>query len=1355
MQALGRGERNRARRGAVAPEAVPQISGNNSLVLNHTPEGRLFWRRPPNYAPAPNAILEDAVYNVDERLQFSFDDHPHGRNAYIADVFRESDDVFDEDGMHFKRSLHALCCSVMTRLRRLNSGNAAIPVFRNSAHLFTRANIRFQYEVNGEDEQFHFGNYSTTSSNRAKDQRILYSDLFPMFNNQLENRICPTFWDEYIAEVSARNTLGSGGADGESFVTRGYQITAVINENVNEPSLSMFRRAFNREASPQNNIMIQLAGVRPINRFPIFNSSEVLFRIPRQRTPAPPIVVPTTNVEFAPLTAAAFRANVFQNLRNQFPGGGCRDNVNALLNQSRSNNGNVIETPRQVKGNSPGFLLDLNNMVVWCPNVKNNNCFFACVKYCVLSESNSNRRYVPFFVSERVDAWRNMLKISAKKMVDFQTIYRFNQTFMKRNINIYDEHHNLITQFHFEGDVSDMLERHRPNYLPLINLVLFNEHFFVIVRHTLTLFMCEHCGQRDIVNMSKHICNPNKVSYFHKRVHNNIVYEDKRPSQNEGLTVKQCLWEHIMFYDFETFFNGKKHMVYAVGASHVKPDGAREYFSFTGDTALETFMQYLQELSDEGIKLTLVSYNGSNFDHYFLLENQIQTNGKIEEFVMNKGRLLQIHFMGHRLLDLWNFLGPASLDANCKSYQIPISKHVFPHLYPRDWSHIDYVGPLLGEEFYPAQMREKYREWSATLPDNYVFNFMDECEHYLKLDVRCLEELGIRFMTEMWNNFQVYLPNYMTLSQTAFALWRASLNPNWQIPLPVDPVLYKLTNEATYGGRCHFVKRHFQSSTYLEGITLYDDITDYLVDLDVVSLYPASMMDIEYPCGPVSYLSSSADVKVVQDWLDQTGDIPIGIYEVEVICPEHFVVTPLPRKNDKGHTVWNNLSSERQVYTNVDIRTGMRYGYSFQIISAYVWKQKQPLFGQYIHDMFQNKAQQDVFKQTKDPQYNPAAREVFKKLMNALYGKMMQKRQFEDHDFVNNDLAEDDKEQNKKWSRFLDQHEGVQYRELSESTMLISGDRKDFDKTVTKPHYLGAFILAHSRVIMNNMYDIIDPTRLMHPTNYSWKDSMSNSFFYTDTDSLIVHSSQMAQCSHKMGKDLGMLADELDGGKIVEGYFLSPKLYCVKYVTPDGVAHEKVRAKGIPNAMLRFQDYKNMFHDNDPTRYDFVQMRRIQQDVNAPQLSLGMEPFTIISVLDAHRTLNATGSYGVGGEFGGRRVLDNVVDSVPIGFKPVHGDDISNLDYNEFGRSDEVVTPVEDDDQIVFIPNLPMAPITQSGVIVNNSFTPTFAILPAEQEEFHSSFVHQQEEMPVDESMFWEEMDRSYVFDDNGMLIPM
>jgi hypothetical protein len=954
----------------------------------------------------------------------------------------------------------------------------------------------------------------------------------------------------------------------------------------------------------------------------------------------------------------------FPRMRMRLPQGGCKDKIMDLLCDPRARH---IETKRTVKGNSQGLVMDLNNLVVWCPNVKNNNCFFACVKYIVLHENKSLRsQNISHIVSDRVDSWRKMIGVNTKSLVDLQHIAAFVEIVLHRAVLIVDE--NLKEIAHIKPTVYNeqrvdvdgkkvTVRETKP-----LELVLFREHFFVLMRKSLQQYSCSTCGDRNIVKIDKHVCNASKVNYYQQAVKKHLAYFDKRVLQNADIT-DASLFDNMLFFDFETFFNGVKHQVYAVGLLHKTRD-AEKYFSFTGPTCMETFMMYLEEMQAQNIALTLVSYNGCNFDHYFILENALTYNTALNEFLMNKGRLLQLNFMNHKVLDMYNFLGPSSLDANCESYGIQVRKHIFPHLYARKWEDIDYDGPPLGEEYYPDRMRPKYREWVKTVTR---FHFMEECEYYLRLDVHCLKELSVKFITEMWNQFNIYVPFYITLSQLAFDMWRSTLNPRIRLPLPTDSVLYDMINKATYGGRCHFVKRSYVSPDLNKP---YAEIQDYLVDWDVVSLYPSSMMSAEFPFGEMKRWNTKDDVADLNFLYRNKERLPIGIYEVRVrYVPSHMVIPPLPRKNAKGHTVWDNqLSDEIQCYTNIDLCIGLRYGYMFDFVSGYSWEESGELFTAYITDIFDRKAQQDVWKNTKDPMYNPAARDVFKKLMNALYGKLMQKRQVTDHKI----LDESDPESRTSWLQFLDSHANVEYQYMGDQ-MFMTGDRMNYSETITKPHYLGAFILSHSRVIMNTYYDMIDSERLKTPDTACWRTSLDNSMYYTDTDSLIVHSVKNDIIQQHVGSKLGMLSDELSGGKIIEGYFLSPKVYCVKYVKPDGSIHEKIRAKGIPNYLLTMQSFKNMYYDNDPTRFDFTQMRRLQEALNSTQEEQGMQPFTIVSVLDAHRTLNPNATYGTAGTLGGRKILENISDSVPLGFEaPKDAFDVLKLLEDEDAVQDEI-----------------------------------------------------------------------------------
>ena len=930
------------------------------------------------------------------------------------------------------------------------------------------------------------------------------------------------------------------------------------------------------------------------------------------------------------------------------PRGGCKEYVQDVLDLSavgRHRPDEDVPLLKRRRGNSIGVQVDLNNMRVWCPNVKNNNCFFACVKHaCAVEASRENSIQSPA-ATERIDTWRKRLGVPNNKMISFREAHEFVRRIFQRVIRIYDDNGVLMAELspdHNDGQ-------------PPFEFILFREHYFVLLDKSLTRFHCDMCGRRNLKSLEGHKCGVNRAKYFQLKKKKVVQFldaisEQELPVPAEQLTTMER-WPNMLFFDFETFFDGAGHRVYAVGCLHWDENGNEKYFSFYGEPALENFIMFLEYEHEREQELTLVSYNGAGFDHYFILEHQLKAMNTPDGFLLTRGRLLQVNFWGHKCLDLYNFLGPVSLDANCVSYQVPIRKHVFPHLFPKSFLDVTYKGPVLDNEEYPQKMREEVVRWKSTLEAGYVFDFEKESEFYLQRDVECLMELSKRFMKSVWHEFHVYLPNYLTLSQMAFDLWRQTLDKSVSLPLPIEKPFYDAINAATYGGRCHFVKRFFRSEQ--PDFTPYADIQDYLVDLDVVSLYPASMKNHPYPVGPYKHW---ADERSVRTWAEMFADgvpLPLALWKVSVICPQHFIIPPLPKKHDERKTTcWENTNSEEQWYTSIDLQIGRDHGYTFQFHEGYVWETSFPVFDAYIETMFARKSQQDVLKANRDPNYNPAARDVFKKLMNALYGKMMQKRQSTSHLFM--EAGHHDEEANAKWVDFLELNMGIEYKEMGDM-LLLTGERVDFTAGLSKPHYLGAFVLSYSRLIMNEYFDLLDPFRLQ-PDQGTWMDSMEHSFFYTDTDSLIVHAKHIPRVQHKLGSQLGQLADELNGGKILEGYFLSPKLYCVKYKMPDESIHFKLRGKGIPNALLHIDHFRQMLMDNEPVKYEFTQLRKIQADLNSKQEEQGVRPFSIVSVLNASRTLNRSCNYAEAGLLGGRVVLQDVSLSLPIGFEKFEGD---------------------------------------------------------------------------------------------------
>lgn len=89
------------------------------------------------------------------------------------------------------------------------------------------------------------------------------------------------------------------------------------------------------------------------------------------------------------------------------------------------------------------------------------------------------------------------------------------------------------------------------------------------------------------------------------------------------------------------------------------------------------------------------------------------------------------------------------------------------------------------------------------------------------------------------------------------------------------------------------------------------------------------------------------------------------------------------------------------------------------------------------------------------------------------------------------------------------------------------------------------------------------------------KYKLNNSIYYTDTDSVFV---DKPLDSSEVGKDLGLMKDELEGDIIKEGYFLGIKRYGFYYKDKSGNKIEKSVFAGIKRNSLTFNEIKSIFN---------------------------------------------------------------------------------------------------------------------------------------------------------------------------------
>lgn len=662
---------------------------------------------------------------------------------------------------------------------------------------------------------------------------------------------------------------------------------------------------------------------------------------------------------------------------------------------------------------------------------------------------------------------------------------------------------------------------------------------------------CANCSS-PYTNPATHKCHAKIVNDVGERT---VVKPYALPEQYTG--------ESSMYWgDFETSTFGvsiDQHTVYAASFMG-SPDTnyGKEPVVFYGLGSLEKFMIHISALNG-----TMVFYNGSAFDfvlifHFLLHRGAGVFSRDVKDVVLKDNRIMSFQYKKLRFIDLYLFLR-CSLDKACHDLKVPeqYCKSKFDHQKMSDFAALN-----------------KYEQEVTT---------------YLKLDVQALRCCWTIFAKDCWQNFHVNVGDFMTLSQMAYNVWTSTLPAKVQLYVP-KPDEDNWFRRALFGGRCGPQVPSYYS-TEAQGIletlakraaagvepALTDDefktMRDCGVNVDVVSLYPFTMHSHTYPCGRFSIHEGVDGAPTTAYALKRlkAGDTSKGgFYEVDLKCPRTLLTAFLQERGGRGELIYSLEDKKHQVYTGVELREAMHLGYEVTKLHRYAsFPSMCDLFKPFIDKCFAIK---------KASAKGSVSYLTAKLFMNAVSGKQSQKVITTDHKFVtsNDELVEVLSKSNVSDVRLLyasENSQSVDFGELGTASASTSSDGGFPSPSVvgalvkserkrplpTKCVYLGAWILGAARVWMSKINRMIG--------GYSMP---SNMFWYHDTDSYIFGLNTyeiLCKQNGVVGKDLGMLADELEGGRIIRAVFLAPKSYIVEYISGRS-PHRlkwKVRCKGFPH----------------------------------------------------------------------------------------------------------------------------------------------------------------------------------------------
>jgi hypothetical protein len=392
---------------------------------------------------------------------------------------------------------------------------------------------------------------------------------------------------------------------------------------------------------------------------------------------------------------------------------------------------------------------------------------------------------------------------------------------------------------------------------------------------------------------------------------------------------------------------------------------------------------------------------------------------------------------------------------------------------------------------------------------------------------------------------------------------------------------------------------------------------EYIFNADATSLYPASMSGfklcpVEYPVG-----KSRWSEKPEEEFTNKR----IGFYEIDFVAPKNITVPILPRKNGLG-LEWSLLDGSG-VYTSVDIENAINTGYKITFKNrCLVWDEKSDLvFKKYIKRYYKLKSIAEL-------EGNEVKRSIAKLMLNAMYGKTLQRAIYDTTTIIN-----DYQELLDFWRNYDVTNVSI----LDDKRLLLSGTAIEKEERITKPSQLGGFVLAYSRRIMLTYFKAVDPTLT------------TNIFTYTDTDSMHIvgkHADKLREMGYiksKKNSKLGYLCSDIKNeGIIISEINIAPKCYYYEYVDNNDKLYDKgngqYKCKGIPKKALNYEMYDESKNVNRVV--EFSGLKKKHKNLTRNDKEIGVNHFSIVNNHQS-RTFNKS-------DWAGMKLVDN--NFIPKGY---------------------------------------------------------------------------------------------------------
>ena len=456
---------------------------------------------------------------------------------------------------------------------------------------------------------------------------------------------------------------------------------------------------------------------------------------------------------------------------------------------------------------------------------------------------------------------------------------------------------------------------------------------------------------------------------------------------------------HYYFFDYETTYNPVTLELEVYAFCVLKFDHNRQLQdSYVGT---DNLVDILKKMHDDD-KSYLIGFNNSRFDNFLLIQDMISHDFTINNVLIANNSFLSFTSHGFISRDLCRILC-TSLKSACQSFKCEMSKLEFDHATVQ---HHRNQGTF---NTYFAQNKSKIFE-------------------YVEMDCKALAELFFKTKDAVTQLSDLKIETYPTIGSLTYNAFKTTIDI--KMPIVKDVLIDDFIRSSIIGGRTEVIRGEY---------------TD-LSSIDVTSLYPYVMLNNRYPIGFPTLVNEYQNDK-------------IGVYNVTI----HSQPIPniIPHKTEEGRLDWKFKGEIKRVLNSVDIDCLLRYGADITIGKGCYWKTAtMNIFNDYFDKLMTEKKRQDMFCKSSDDRYNAALRELCKLQMNALSGKLAQKRYENISVFIQN---------NKQRNAFENKVDKDSIKYFVGKNYIIAEGHK-MKTTVQNPVIWGSLIYSYARTYM---YDTV------------------------------------------------------------------------------------------------------------------------------------------------------------------------------------------------------------------------------------------------------------------------------------------